>query len=160
MKPNKENIITDILIQLEEGTERGKCLSKIVEKWQISSRTFDRHWKVANERHLINRQSINTVIAEVYVEAEKERFKKAILSKDEALQILTDIANGKKTLVGKGSLIPTFAERRMAIQTMADIQGWKSDTKIQVSGNIDMQSDEARKARIAQLIEKATQKPS
>jgi len=51
-KPNKESIITDILIELNGvNNQRGEVLAKVGNKWQLSERTFDRIWKDANSRH-------------------------------------------------------------------------------------------------------------
>ena len=53
-KPNKESIITDILIELNGvNNQRGEVLAKVGNKWQLSERTFDRIWKDANSRHEI-----------------------------------------------------------------------------------------------------------
>lgn len=132
-KPNKENIVTDILVELEKGVERGKALAKIVKKWQISARTFDRHWKTANERHLFKQQDKQIVLAEVSLESDKERFKTAILSKEQSLEILSQIAL---------SDLKKDSDRINAVKTMADIEGWKSPLKtennISINNNVDV----------------------
>lgn len=151
VKPNKENIITEILVELEKGVERGKCLANIGKKWQISNRTFDRHWKTANDRHKQTQQATQKALSELTIEAEKERFKKAILSKDESLVLLTEIALSKKE---------KSYERVNAIKTMADLQGWKAPTKTDITTNgkdLNLNSDE-REERIAKLIAKAQEK--
>lgn len=132
-KPNKENIITDILVQLEKGIERGKALATIGKKWQTSQRTFDRHWKTANERYAGNQEATQKALAEQRTDIEKERLKKAILSKDDALAILSKIGTGNATKIDGAILVPTFNERTNAIKTMADLQGWKAPTKTDIT---------------------------
>lgn len=124
--PNKENIITDILIELEAGTSYSDCLSVICGKFRVSDRTFDKYWKIANERHLVTQQAIQKQLSEDSTEAEKERLKTAILTKDKALQILSDIAYSADREVDKIN----------SVKAIADIQGWKAPIKTE-NTNID-----------------------
>ena len=134
VKPNKENIITDILIQLEKGVSKSECLAKIGENWRMSSRTFDRLWKEANARHLVIQQSIQLEAAEQIKEAEKERLKNAIASKDIVLEELTKIGLGQLKLESFGKLQPAnFNERIAAFKVLADFQGWKAPTKTDIT---------------------------
>ena len=66
-------------------------------------------------------------------EAEKERLKKAILTKDNALELLTKTAEGKARQVGKEVIIPTYSDSTNAIKTMADLLGWKTATEINLN---------------------------
>jgi hypothetical protein len=147
VKPNKENIITEILIELEKGVERGKCLAKVGKSWQISDRTFDRHWKTANDRHKQTQEATQKALAYISIEAEKERFKKAILTKDESLVLLTEIAMSKKE---------KSSEKVNAIKAMADLQGWKAPTNsnINLKGSVDVLDSDDREKRIAELVKK------
>lgn len=126
-KPNKDNIITEILLMLESGTGRKPCLSKIVSKWQISDRTFDRYWKSANEVHAKNQSKIKEAISEISIETAKSDFKGRILSKLERQAILTQIALGElpliKYIVADGviqerEVVPNYADRKAAIQEL------------------------------------------
>lgn len=126
-KPNKENIITDILIELEKGSERSECMAIVGNKWQTSIRTFDRYWKEGNQRHLINQQATQKALAEQSTTSELERLKKAILTKDEALEILTIIISSEYEKTN---------EKILAVKTMADLQGWKAPIKTELSGEI------------------------
>ena len=48
-----ETYISFIIDQLKTGNvERGKVLATFGKKWQTGTRSFDRYWKEANERHL------------------------------------------------------------------------------------------------------------
>ena len=89
IKPNKENIITDILIELERGISYTDCLVLNGSKWFLPKTTFTRYWKTANECHLLNQEEKRLQIASMSMEAEKERVKSAILTKDQSLQLLS-----------------------------------------------------------------------
>lgn len=128
MASNKENIITDILIELEKGIGRGACLAIIGKKWQTSDRTFDRHWKTANIKHKEAQINIQKTIETVTTAATVERLNLAILDKNKALEILTKIANEetKITPTGKAS---AKSEQISAIKTIAEMEGWTAPTK-------------------------------
>jgi (p)ppGpp synthase/HD superfamily hydrolase len=91
MKPNKQNIINDILIELEKGIERVDCLAIIANKWQTATRTFDRYWKEANEQYKIKLESINKSLLEQSTEEQKERLKSGLKSKTDRLLILQNL---------------------------------------------------------------------
>lgn len=125
-KPNKENIITDILIELEAGTSYKDCFKVILSRFKLSEPTFVTYWKEANSRHLVTQQAIQKQLSEDSTEAEKERLKTAILTKDKALELLSDIAfNADRE-----------TDRINSVKTIADIQGWKAPIKTE-NTNID-----------------------
>jgi len=127
-KPNKENIITEILIELEKGTSYKDCFKVILSKFKLSEPTFVTYWKNANERHLINQQATQKVLAEQSTKEDLERLKMGILDKTEALKILTEIA--KESLKeGSMGMVSAKTEQISAIKTIADLQGWNSPTK-------------------------------
>jgi len=132
VKPNKENIITKILILLEKGTTYTDCHKVILSKFKLSEPTFVSYWKTANERHLINQQATQKLLAEQSTIEDLERLKIGILDKTDALKILTDIANGKVEKVEEGKLPPfptRDIDRISAIKTISDLQGWNSPIK-------------------------------
>ncbi len=144
-KPNKENIVTEILLELEKGTERAKCLAKVGKKLQLSNRTFDRHWKTANERYAVNQESKQKALAEVSLDGEKEALKKAILSKHERMLILTQIALGEiplqKPIVCAGEIkqievVPNWMDRKNAISELNKMDGSYAPIKQEHSGEI------------------------
>ena len=49
MKPNKINIVNEILCYLEEGKRFEDVFKLILTKWQLSRTTFANYWRVANE---------------------------------------------------------------------------------------------------------------
>lgn len=133
MRPNKENIIQDILIELEKGTTYTECIGVIRSKSKLAESTFATYWNDANERYkeVLNKRQI--VLNEVSTDLEIERLKKAILTKDKALELLTKTAEGKARQVGKEVIIPTYSDSTNAIKTMADLLGWKTATEINLN---------------------------
>lgn len=127
-KPNKENIITEILIELEKGTSYKDCFKVILSKFKLSEPTFVTYWKNANERHLINQQATQKVLAEQSTKEDLERLKMGILDKTEALKILTEIAK-EPLKEGSMGMVSAKTEQISAIKTIADLQGWNSPTK-------------------------------
>lgn len=74
--------------------------------------------------------SLNKGKDEQIQEAQKERLKKAILTKDEALELLTKTAKGKARQIGNEVIIPTYSDSTNAIKTISDLLGWKAPTEI------------------------------
>lgn len=132
MKANKENIVTDILIELEKGTSYSECLTVICGKFRISDRTFDKYWKESNERHLETQRATQLALKEQSIASEKERLKMAILDKNEALEILTKIAKAEPNKADDGTIIPNSirtVDQIGAIKTISDLQGWNEPIK-------------------------------
>jgi hypothetical protein len=135
MKPNKQNIISEILLDLETGTERAPCLAKIVKKWQISVRTFDRHWKEANTAHLRTLVARRKEIADQTTDLEKGRAKQAVLSREELLTIASTIARGGGRQVGTEILIPTDSDRLKACDFLSKLENHYPAKKVDVTTN-------------------------
>ena len=95
LKPSKQIIIDFIIDGLKNGKDRGKLLAIIGKKWQISQRTFDRHWKTANEQHAIKQQVIKKELDILDMSAAIEARKKAIMSADDRKEYLTKIILGE-----------------------------------------------------------------
>lgn len=123
MKPNKENIINDILIELEKGITFSDCLALNGTKWQLSQRTFARYWKKANEAHKDVLNKRQKELADISIEAEKERLKMAILTRHERMKIASDIGKGKAWKVGDEILIPTSSDRLRALDYLSKVEG-------------------------------------
>lgn len=132
MKPNKENIITEILIELEKGTGFKDCFAVILSKFQLSERTFATYWKTANEKHAINQQETQKRIGDILTDNLINNLNSAILSKNEALEILTDIAKAEVKEAKEGEMPnypPKVIERIQAIKTISEMQGWNAPIK-------------------------------
>lgn len=97
VKPNKENIVSDILNELSKGTTYTECIKVILAKFSLSSPTFDKYWKEANERHSETQQAAQKAIHEQTIstmtEAAKSGLKSKIertLEKQKDIQLLRD----------------------------------------------------------------------
>ena len=146
-KPNKENIITEILIELEKGTTYKDCFEVILSKFKLSEPTFVTYWKNANERHLINQQATQKILAEQSTKEDLERLKMGILDKTEALKILTEIAK-EPLKEGSMGMVSAKTEQISAIKTIADLQGWNSSIKTEnttINLNSELTKDEIEK---------------
>lgn len=131
-KVNIENAINEILSDLDFGIERADCLSKFVEKWQVSTRTFDRYWSEALSRFAALNLRAQNVLEQEYINGKKEALKKAILTKHERMEILTQIAKGEiplvKHIVCDGviqevDVVPAWADRKAAIAELNKMDG-------------------------------------
>ena len=136
MKPNKENIVKDILIELEKGISYNECLALNGTKWQLAVRTFARYWNTANEAYKEALNKRQTELDALTTDLEKERLKSAILSKNEALALLSKTAQGKARQVGKDVIIPSHSESTNAIKAISELLGWNMPTKSEVSNTI------------------------
>jgi hypothetical protein len=93
--PTKQIVIDAIIKGIEIGKDRSKLLATIGKKWQLSQRTFDRYWKIAQQQHLAKQQTIKKELAEVDKAAAIEARKKAIMTADERKEYLTQIIKGE-----------------------------------------------------------------
>ena len=141
MKPNKQNIINDILIELEKGIGYKDCFELIRTKSDIVRSTFSNYWNQANEHYRIKQETINKELASVELEQKKESLKKAILSRDERMEILTKIAKGEipltKPMVCDGVIqhvlvVPNWMDRKNAISELNKMDGSYAPTKSEV----------------------------
>jgi len=131
-KVNIENAINEILSDLDFGMERADCLSKFVEKWQVSTRTFDRYWSEALSRFAALNIRAQNVLEQEYINGKKEALKKAILTKHERMEILTQIAKGELTFQKEVptkfgpqmiTATPDFTDRKAAIAELNKMAG-------------------------------------
>ena len=138
-KPDKQILIDAIIKGIEQGNDRGKLLATIAKKWQISNRTFDRHWKTAQEQHIDRQQALKERLTKVDEAAAIESRKKAIMTSDQRKELLTKIANGelkiKKPFVIAGKIMeypaePDASDRLKAIAELNKMDGDYAPTKI------------------------------
>ena len=132
LKPNKENIITEILIELEKGISFTACAKLFDMNWSLPSTTFKRYWKEANERYQTVNVTAQKELSDIFLEGKKEALKKAILTKHERMEILTQIAKGEiplvKHIVCDGviqevDVVPAWADRKAAIAELNKMDG-------------------------------------
>jgi len=131
-KPDKQILIDAIIKGIEQGKDRGKLLATIAKKWQISNRTFDRHWKTANQQHTVKQQAIKEKLTAIDTAAAIEARKKAIMTADERKELLTKLITGeikaKRPFVIGGKIMeypeePTHRDRISAIAELNKMDG-------------------------------------
>jgi len=89
----KQVYIDFILDQFAKGEiERKNILAQMVEKWQISTRSFDRYFSQAHTIHTEQRQAINTAKLTDTMQKEFEAVTSNLLQKHEALEMLSSTA--------------------------------------------------------------------
>lgn len=131
-KPDKQIIIDSIIKGIELGKDRGKLLSTFVKKWQISQRTFDRHWKTANQQHVAKQAVIKKELAALDTQAALDARKKAIMSAEERKEWLTSVINGTLKVNRKPA---PFAERRNALAELNKMDGDYADVAFRIKGD-------------------------
>lgn len=97
-KPSKDFIIEKLIGEIALGATRGKTLAKFGTKWQISERTFDRHWKKATTEHQGRQEIINRELAAQELQAATDAKKLAIMDIQARKEYLTKIAKGDITV--------------------------------------------------------------
>ncbi len=136
---NKKTYTDFIISELNKGNVQYKDVcSLFCGKFRLSERSFDKYWKIANTEHTEQREAINNAKLNTTIEIEKEAVKRNILSKHDALEILTEIAQGKVKKVEGTLIIPSPSDRKGAIESIAKIEGWNAPTKSEnINTNID-----------------------
>jgi hypothetical protein len=131
---SKDIYVESILGLLEKGIiERKEIVSKFCKNFQTSERTADTYLKMANEVYKERRSLINEAKLNETIQIEKEAVKSDILSKEEAMAILTEIAKGGAKDVGDKTIIPNPAERKSAIEVLAKLNGWEAPKKTETT---------------------------
>ena len=136
-KARQEWILEELKINPVLGFS--ELFSKYLVKFSKSEVTYSKDWNKANERLKSYQDLINNAKLEQSIETEKEAVKRDILTKFEAMEILTDIAKSENE---------KSADRKGAIETLAKFEGWNVAIKNDVSLvipvlNIDPLSDES-----------------
>lgn len=150
MKPTKELIVNDILSEMDFGASYTECMQLCATKWNLPKGTFVRYWKEASESYLAANLKDKQVQAEVREQAVRLRALEAIMSKEERMQVLTQIARGEIPLVkhivvslgdNQGSVIkerevvPTWRDRRDAVAELNKMEGDYAPLKKDITSN-------------------------
>jgi len=135
-----ETYISFIIDKLKSGVVDYKDnVSVFCAKFRCSDRTFDKYWKLANERHKDTLNKANKAKDELFIESEKEAFKRNLLTKEEKREILAQIARGEmlvdKIVATKDGFKnvkskPDLADRMKAIELESKMTGDFAPTKI------------------------------
>ena len=129
MKPNKQNIINAILIELEKGIERVDCLATVGKRWQLSTRTFDRLWKEANQQYKNKQESINKELLATDIENKKQVLKTTNLDKIDRILIAEKIALGTPKKVDGTIIMPSPSDQLKALDYLEKVHGGYAPTK-------------------------------
>jgi hypothetical protein len=120
MADNKEIYIDFIVDELNKSNVQYKdVVSLFCAKFRTTDRTFDKYWKLANDAYSKQREAINAAKISTTIETEIQDVRYNVLTKNDALSLLSDIAiNAKDT------------DRIRAIEVVAKLEGWNSAEKI------------------------------
>jgi len=111
-------------------------ISVFCSKFQKTERTIWNYVKKAQEYNKIRLQKQEEIKEEVLVANAREAVKKAILNREECLEILSSIAKGsaRKVKAHDQVLIPSDNERTGAIKQLSKMEGWDAPTKTELAG--------------------------
>lgn len=104
--------------------------AKYSDEFGLSDRTFDKDWKTANVTFTAYQELINLAKLDESIEIEKQAVRDGLMHKNEAMIILSNIARGAIFKINGEKVSSTLMERRAAIQTMGEFEGWKSPIKV------------------------------
>jgi hypothetical protein len=95
MKPNKQKIVNDILLHLEEGKGFNETFELLRTKTDIGKTSFSEYWKVANEGFSKTLEERKLIFEEKTTQAFIESVEEGLMSKYDKLRILENIINCK-----------------------------------------------------------------
>lgn len=128
-RPNKEKCISEILLELEKGSERGRVVSKYSKRFQKSERTIDTYIKEAKKRIEESNEAIQEKIQSTKEAAALEKFEKLYLDKNKHteeliadIDRLSEIKAGKALQVGGQLIVATFADELRAKAEIRNIR--------------------------------------
>ena len=114
---DKESIISFILVELNGvANSRAEILTKVVNKWQMSDRTFDRVWKVAQERHIDAQKIKQNDIANLDKEQCKELQNKHNITRDSLVTELNEVKELAKIPDQFGKINATAVIKAIEVQ--------------------------------------------
>lgn len=120
-------------LKLVPATSYVEMFTTYSQKFTKSNKTFSLDWNKANESLNEYQQAINNAKLEQSIETEKEATKRNILTKLEAMEILTEIAQGKAKKIDGKIIMPSFTDRKGAIETLGKFDGWIAPTETKVT---------------------------
>lgn len=152
MKPNREALINEMISDIDFGMDRGDVMEGFVEKWQLSTRTFDRYWQVAKKQYDDEQKAVRLERQEIKIDAEVSKVQGRIMDKIERLAVLTSIADGtlsiQKTAVTKMGVltyiaVPDFNDRKTAIAELNKMDGEYAPIRKETkhSGDVTVKQD-------------------
>lgn len=146
MKANKQKIIDEIVLEIEEGKSYSETLAVNFSKWQLSERTFANYWNDANEAYKVILDNRRGMFENKTAQAYLEIVEKAILSRTQKLKILEGIIKGettfKKYLSVNGKLervdiTPDVSDCMKAIEIHNKMQGDNAPDEIKTNFDLE-----------------------
>ena len=124
MKANKEAYIDFILDELEKGNVNHKdVLSVFLPKFASTRQTFDKYWKLANERHRDAQHAIKEATEVQTITNELDKLKTLNLTKIDRMKIAESIAMGKAKRVEGQIVMPSPSDQLKALDYLSKIEG-------------------------------------
>jgi len=123
-KINKQVVVDDILSEIEKGITYTECFALICANLRLGKRTFDGYWKEANSIFAERRAIIEEEKLAEAIRIGKEETKKNIMSKEDTLVILTEIAKDYDS---------SPSDRIKAIDQYSKIQGLHAASRLDVT---------------------------
>src|SRR5699024_5833014 len=113
-----------------EGWGYGQMLAHCQKKWHYPKRTFDNHYKEAQEAYLDERQTINDEIMNERIAREKKAVKSAVMGRDDILVNLSKIGRGEAWKVGNEIIAPNASDRINAMRNISRMQGYDAPERV------------------------------
>lgn len=101
-KISKQKAISEIVKGLRKGYSREDILAGIGVKWQIATRSFDRYFVEAQEKHTDEQQEVERLAREQLLQTKKEELKSEIISIQKRKEYLTKVVTAETDLVQVG----------------------------------------------------------
>lgn len=113
--------------------DRADVMAKYGKAWRLSIRTTDRIIKEAKEYNAERIAIQEAVKLEALKDVAREDIQAAILTREDALKILSDIAKGDKRNFDDEIIVPSDGDRIKAINQLSKMSGWDSANKIDIT---------------------------
>lgn len=131
MSEKKKISYESLNILLKEMFESGdttyaKCSEVIRSSYAMGAERFTKQYKEAHSEWCNLKKEVQD---KVIIENDTDRLELSIISKNEALVILSSIAKGNKKEVDGNIIVPSPKDQCGAIAEMSRIQGWLAPTK-------------------------------
>lgn len=123
LKPNKEKIVNEILVKIEAGKLYSEVQTINRSVWKLSSSTFTRYWKLAQDQYRERLDAIKQEQADQFNEAQKTQSSEAVASKQERLEAVTRILRGQSRKAGNRTVYPTEDQIVKAAEYLSKIDG-------------------------------------
>lgn len=108
------------------------------QKYDFSETTFVSDWKKANKELEMWQNKVISEVQKQEIQIEVEARKENVLTKIEALAVLSQIARGEPIKRGSEKYYPTFRDQINAVTQLAKIEGWEAPTKQEVKGDFSV----------------------